>query len=515
MPLGGIWSSDPADVLDPKYTPRCANVHFRFGDVRAKPGNDNLGNLGDAIRWTGNFYTVGGLNWVLAFTASSMHRRGNTLPGSPQQWYAISGATAITAADRFSTTAGEGYFFFTYGDYVYRWDGVGVNAYAHVPVAEGAGIFENDKPYAKFVEYFNNRTVLGYTEEAGGTIRTNRIRWPEALDHTKWDDTLGEGAGFLDLYEEGEEPITNMKGLQDKLVVYKRRAIVDMIPTGVLDPVHILQTRSRGIGCGAPWTLASNGMMHFFMSFDRNVYTWDGIRLVPIGNPIVEELRALTAVENLENYFGVISAVRDEYWLVIDDDNVFVYDWRRQSWTRDTFPDITALGSVEETRASITWNVVTETWDEMTERWSHLEGASIDTLFAGNSSGDIFQVDEQFVYDYFSEGSITDKYVETPDFYFPGDRGEPDPWVQGTIKQVFVMYEYVNSNPVEVGLSFDRGRTWYTQEFTPTEAGYSQVSFNRTGNVVRFRFRQRDVHGQPRWRQFAYEFVPHGPYRPT
>jgi hypothetical protein len=223
----------------------------------------------------------------------------------------------------------------------------------------------------------------------------------------------------------------------------------------------------------------------------------------------------LTAVENLENYFGVISAVRDEYWLVIDDDNVFVYDWRRQSWTRDTFPDITALGSVEETRASITWNVVTETWDEMTERWSHLEGASIDTLFAGNSSGDIFQVDEQFVYDYFSEGSITDKYVETPDFYFPGDRGEPDPWVQGTIKQVFVMYEYVNSNPVEVGLSFDRGRTWYTQEFTPTEAGYSQVSFNRTGNVVRFRFRQRDVHGQPRWRQFAYEFVPHGPYRPT
>jgi hypothetical protein len=477
-------------------------------------------DTGNQVYWVGEFSKETDVVWVVVITKTKILRWGNTSPGSPEHWYAISGP-AFSAGRRFSVTVGEGYFFFTFGGDIYRWDGLAASDYEEVPVDEGSGIFVDDEPQARYLEYFNDRLILGYTieDDATGTY-ANRLRWPENGAHTKWDDTLGEGAGSLDLFEEGEEAITGIKGLQERLVTYTRRSIVDVLRTGLVELPHVAQTRVRGIGCGAPYTLQSNGVQHFFMSYDRNVYSWDGIgEPKPIGNPILDELRAVSSIDVMDSYFATVLPHRDEYWLVVDANNVFVYDWLRGTWTRDTFPDITALGEVVQARAGgVLWNSAyasTHAWGDVRESWSAMGGAEYVTAFAGRSSGETFQIDEQYVDDYFAVGSIVDKYVETADFYFPGAGGDADPWEMGTINQVLLAYDFVNSVPFEVGISFDHGRSWYTENVTPIEAGYSQINFNRTGNVVRFRFRENNALGNFRWRHFSYEFFRAGPYRPA
>lgn len=501
-------SARPSDAIDDHQSPRCFNVHFKFGEVRSRPGSGIVSGsmTAEAVRWLGTFHTIDNTAWTIMLQETKMHRLGNVVPGSPYEWHEVlpTAGETMTYSKPWSVTSGEGYLFFAGDDEVYRWSGTG--AYGYIPVTEGAAIWDTSVR-ARFIEYFNNRLVLAYTTEAGASVRSQRVRWPEGLNHALWDDTLEEGAGFIDLYEEGEQPITGLKSLQDRLMVYKPKAIMELMPTGTLAPEHVAQTRIRGTGCAAPYTLASTGSHHFFLGEDQNVYLWDGIALRPIGDVIREELQSATSPANFENYIGIVAPTRDEYWLVVEDDNVFVYDWRRDVWTRDTFPSLTALGEVDEITGSVLWSGASGTWAAASGGWDDQLGTPHRILYGGRSDGATIKIDEQFIDDYFAVGSIIDKHVETKDYYFGDDQ-------LGTLHEVLLSYEYLTSDPVEVGVSFDRGSTWITSNITPSASGYSKVNFTRTGNVVRFRFRDNSASGRPRWKHFSFEFVPAGPYRP-
>lgn len=510
MPVRGLNFALPSDTLQPENTPRCLNVHFRFNEVRPRPGASLVSGpvVAQEVREIREFTTFANLKWVVELSTQKIFRLGNTSPGTPREFHAILGGPAISAGRRWSTTAGEGFLFFTNDSIILKWDGVFSTAYAEVVDADASGIFVSNKPKARYVEYFNNRLILAYTDEMTVGVRLSRIRWPKSGDYTRWQDTTGVGAGFLDLYEEGEEAITGIRSLGDRCVIFKEHSIVDLIATGVLNPVHITQTRVRGLGCAAPYTLISNGLVLFFMGHDSNVYTWDGTQLVPIGQPILKELEMLVDPGAFHTYFAQAIHHRHEYWLVLDSSNVFVYDWINQSWTRDSFPSLTALGEVEDTQASTLWSTIPGTWQNQTATWDSLAGTEVATLMGGRSNGAIFRLDETVVYDYFAIGSIVDRYVETPDYYF-----NDDPWLLGTLKRLLLSYEFKNNEAFEIGVSLDRGQTWLTQNIVPVASGYSVVDFNVTGNVCRFRFRENNATGQFRWRHFAYEFIDAGPFR--
>lgn len=523
IPIGGLVTARPPDTLPDVNTPRCINVHFRFGEARERPGvaGGNPPPIAEKVWWIGSYLPRAGTRWTVMITTTKIYRRGDTSPGAPDDWFEITGP-GFTNSIRPSVTFGEAWMFFTGGEKVFRWDGDDATGYVAVDSSisgweDPGSIWPSGDVSARFISYFNDRLVTGYISETTVGSLPARIRWPENGDHAKWDDSIGEGAGFLELFEEGEEAISGMLGLQDRLIVYKPRSIYEISGTGTLNPVHVSQVRSRGIGCPAAWTIASNGLAHFFLGIDGNVYAWDGIRLTPIGDPILDELRATFDLSLIDDYFGVVCTNRDEYWLIFNNDNVFVFDYRRGTWTRDTFPNISALGNIEQTIDAVLWNspeIATLTWDLPLISWEAYKGVSVACLMGGRSTGDTFLLDEQTGDDYFAIGSIVDKVLETPDYYFPSVEGPADPFNLGTVKRLLLAYKFVNSEPFEVGVSLDRGATWTVETITPSTSGYSVVDFNVTGNVVRFRFRSSTQGGAFRWRNFTYEFVEAGFFRP-
>jgi hypothetical protein len=524
MPLGGLFTALPSDSITERNTPRSVNVHFRFGEIRGRPGSGEAERapVVEDILWIGQHDTVSGMVWRLMITETKIYRWGDATPGAPTGWFEITGA-GFTNVRRPWTAHGEDQFFFTGGDQVFTWDGDDASGYVATVVNEDVAnpneIWGSTSLVrARFLEYFNDRLVVAYTIENLGSdlfdTFATKLRWTENGNYTKWDSTLGEGAGFLDLYEEGQGRTSGIRGLQDRLVIYKPHAIVEMVPTGTLSPVHVSQTRSRGIGCSAPYTIASNGFVHFFLGTDGNVYAWNGVQLNPIGDPIVEELRSLYDPAAELNYFGVVVITRDEYWLVFDSDNVYVYDYRRNTWTRDTFPNITALAEVDDTIGTTIWSAVAGNWSQQgTNTWEAYRGTRRTQMVAGRSTGETYIIDERFIDDYFAIGCIIDKVCETPDMYIPS-QGDSNPWQLANVKRCLLMYRFINAEPFEIGLSVDRGSTWVTETVVPDESGYSVVDFNVTGNVVRFRFRENNATGAFRWRQFAYEFLDAGPFRP-
>jgi hypothetical protein len=497
------------------YSPNCLNVRFRFGEVRPTPGRDNLAGpdvTPQPALWIGQFPLLNGLIWAIKLTTTKMYRWGDTSPGVPRMWFEIlPGDSTPLGASRWTVAIGEGKMFFCrIEDPVYFWDGLAASPFKEISTQAGfEGIGSGGMPKAKYCEYFNNRLILMYTVE-GSTTFANRVRWPENGNFLKWDETAALGAGFLDLVEGGQEPIRNGKsfGSGSRMFIGTRRTIKDMIPTGSLDPVHQEQLRVRGYGINAPYTVGNTGSSVFFMGYDRNVYSWDGIQITPIGEPIFEELHAITEPDKMDNYFAAVSTQRQEYWLILTTGDAFVFDYARNYWTRDTVPAFTALGEVEDTTNAPRWLDMTTTWEEEHHTWEQLLGTSMTAFWGGRADGSTATIDEMVSWDYFSIGSIIDRFVETPDFYTDETAGTKE----GTVYRVFLNYAFVNSNPFMTGVSFDRGVNWTEKEVVPHPRGFSWIDFIVTGNTMRFRFRENDATGSFRWRSYTFEVIESGDF---
>lgn len=507
-----LRSSWPSDQLEDDDSPRCLNVRFRFGEVRPAPGRNVLaGGKSEQVLGLFRFPISDGTEWTVKLTESELQRWGEGSPGTPRTWAKVPGLTTFAGGTRrWSAIAAEDRFFFARGnEKIMRWPSgstsPGTGFFETIPASAGT------VPTARLVRYYNERLIALDTTE-GGVRRANRLRWAVNGNHTDWS---GTGSGFLDLFQEREEPILNAELLGDRLVIYRQHSIVDIVKTGVLTPVFTAESRVFGRGLGAAFTLASSGQLHFFLGNDFRVYAWDGSSLTNIGEPIVEELQALTDVADADTYFGAVSPDRGEYWLIIGGTDAFVYDYVRDSWSRDSFPSITALAEVEDARNVLTWAQMTGTWAQQTLAWDDFAASEVTVLWAGRSTGGTFSIDESVVYDYFAEGSIVDRNVETPDFYLgveiPGGLAADE---LGTIKRVLLSYEFVNATPFKLGISFDRGTTWTEKTVTPNASGYSYVDLNLTGNAVRFRFRENNATGNFRWRFLQYAFESAGPLPP-
>src|SRR5438132_2044297 len=269
IPLRGRRTSWPGDSIGDEYSPNALNVRFRFGEARGTPGRNILSGpeTNEPAKWMGQFAMIDGATiWPLKLTNSKLLRWGNLSPGNPRQWHNVLGAFVPVGTRRWDVAVGENKFFFCRGDdTIAYWDGVVTDKFQQIVATDGGTV-----PKARFLEHINAHLISGFTTE-GGTTFANRLRWAESGNFQKWNDANQTGAGFLDLYDQSEEPIRGLKGLHDRGVVYRRRSIGDVIPTGLADPAFTHQPRVRGLGCDAPYTIASNGEGHFFLGYDKNV----------------------------------------------------------------------------------------------------------------------------------------------------------------------------------------------------------------------------------------------------
>jgi hypothetical protein len=521
--MKGLYISAMSDLLTPEYTPACMNVRFRFGNVQRAPGRSlKMQTLStQSFMDFATFTNVTGAKTMVALTASTLS--DNAFTGYDEPNFRFAGAVTMaqpsTANVRFSWTQGEERLF---------------ACRASVPVAlkqptPGTWAVEQltNAPTAYFLEYFNNRVIAMRlkvpTPDAvppqTSVVAASQIRWTKQGDYKDWLTTTGHG-GFLELYDNSVDPITGGKVLNDRLTVYRKNSITDLVVTGVDTAPFLPQQRANGMGCAFPWTLASAGQFHIFVSNDFNVYMWDGSKLNPIGTPIHSLVRQLINVDkDLPDTtdwrsipFATMFMAFKEYHLVIPQSNgdvhVLVYDYLRDSWTRDMIPGLTALYEWPQKVSANASRV-----------FDILAYPTIFPTLAAGCGKDYHIIDERIVGDYLTPGSTggMEMYFDSPDMYY-GKEGVTN----GTLERIVVAQAtpyYLNEVPYEVKVSTDRGGSFgSTFVVTPQMAhqGFEFADFNVTSNVRRYRFRYPGggTAARPSWRGYTDLFIPSGEFFP-
>lgn len=509
VPFKGRRSGWPSTINMEDASPNAQNIRFKFGEARPNFGRRPWGNTSnvETVSKLHVFTTIDNNEWSLKFQDTLIYRWGNAVPGTPKDWTALTGAV-IAGGSGWSLTAGEGQLFAAKGvDGIYKWDGLPATVVTKVTASDSGTV-----PIPRFVLYFANHLVTAYNNEGGNTY-ANRVRWAQSGDYTKWNEANRLGAGFIDIFDGEQEPITGFERLRDRIIVYRPHSIGELVPTFDVNTVFSYQTRITGIGTVYPHTIANNGDVHFFLGTDGYVYAYDGTSLRKISENIFEEVVSVLSMDEAIHYLGEIVFSQQEYWLIINNTTAgrnpgyFIFDYQRNYWTRDTFPSLTSIGELVDTSTTDTWLTVHGIWTDDNRSWDDASGKTSGIIVAGRSDGKTFLLDENVGYDYFTIGSIVDRFFETEDFLIGGDGTF---FSQGTVFRALLEYRYVDATPFEFGYSIDRGQNWTTTLVTPQVKGLSFVDFIATGPTIRFRFRENNNDGSFRWRTYCFDFEPSG-----
>jgi len=305
-------------------------------------------------------FDANGNRHIIALGASSLSNGYAALYNPTTFKFTLLGLLQVTSLQdlRFSWAMGEEQLFIARASQISRLSLRSINDY-------NLGQFA-PTPTGCYLAYFKNHLFcaniladpisIPVGNNASSGPMPNRIRWSAEGDYRNWNMGIqGDGTvagGFLDLYDGIVEPITGMKVLNDRLVVYRNSSITDLNATGDALTQFLPENRVFGIGCMLPWSLASVGQFHIFVGNDFNIYAWDGSNLDPIGSPIHSYVRQVLNFAGSSGWQSIPFAAAfmgfKEYWLVIPDPvggtyNVLIYDYFRNAWTHDVFTGLSAL----------------------------------------------------------------------------------------------------------------------------------------------------------------------------
>lgn len=486
-----LYTSAVADLLTPEQSPWCQNVRFRYGQVNRCPGRSiplQVNVFLDVFMDFAAHVNAAGTETVFGLGKESTGFQARPYDQTARQFVVAQQAICPGHYDdstRFSWTQGEERLFVVNSSNISAINVTAPNVFTvENLLTTTIGATTTQNPLGLFVEYFSNHLFLLNTKDM-----SNRIQWSARAIYYDWATITGHG-GFLDLYDGVVEPITGGKVLNNRLVVYRKSSITDMVPTGDDTNPFLPEGRAYGIGCMSPWSLVSLGQFHIFFANDFNVYIWDGTKLNPVGTPIHNYIRQLYDPERSAAWysrpFAAAFMAFKEYWLGIYDylNNqivVLIYDYMRDAWTRDVFP--ASFHAMFERNLIGAEGTAGYNRTGYPQRWP--------ALMAANGA-DYFMIDERVEGDRLmnpSTGSM-EMFVETSDFYY----GE-DALQNGTMQRALVVQGTPRS-PSDPGyhfdLSIDRGNSWIeTDQIVPVDThwGYEFLDFNATSNVYRWRFR--------------------------
>ena len=468
---GGINTLVAPEQLDNDEAVEAVNVDFYRGKVRKTNGfNQFTANVfTEPVTFIDQFWDLSNATHFFGFTPNSIWKYDS----ATDTWTDVSpvaGITGATIKDRWGSVQ------FPYTD------GVGTFHDAYIVTNFVSGILKFEPGATNFdtlpgtVDFkataltaYRNHLVLGRLQE-GSTLAPQRIRWSDTGNAEEW---AAGNAGFVDLIETADW-VVGFAMLRDTLYIFKERSIWRMYYRGTASKLFEFELVIDGIGARSPDTIVSLGDQIIFLGWD-NVYTFDGVRVTPVGDPVQNDIFGPNSQLN-EDYTDAFWAIfleeRSEYWVFLvtganTSPNIcYKYDTSSDSWCRMEF-GATGGGYYIDEKGAIPWQSIQGTWQDATYAWisQNLEGGRPITLF-GLSDGRILE-NSQLVY-IDREGVWRSK-----NFVFE-------------IPQRIFSIRLLAEGVVGVRFSFDGGITWtalrtYTVGSTPS---WIRVPINRVSSRI-------------------------------
>lgn len=519
LPVGGLDDRD-ALTLQEGFSPDLQNVRFYRNRIQRRLGLspwEDQGNERTSVElFQASFEQPTGGNafgQLLSITAADV---AVWLPPF-RGWQAFALADG-GAPNRFTMTNTLSAVYITAlspGSRIRRWDGTTLTYLAEDLVDGGS----NPVNLAALVLIaFADRIVAIRTMENNVEFPT-RVRWCANGLETAWD-LSHDGAGFLDVRETSDKPLTGGFVLNGRAYVTRDREILELINTGNSQAIFQVQSRVQGKGMRAPYSWAAADYFGFLLGAD-NVYRWDGSNLTAVGDAVKEtifegSLLPLSAAPSGSTLLvrGVVHADRQEYWLLFPGltqrtIRAFIYNWQHDQWYQDVFDPLDAIDTIYSVDPQLLQPFTTAPTREvmlLSERNSK----------SARIGGHVF-LDPTAVADT-PNSSLTpptafpiDSYVVTKDYNAKemiANQAQSSVLKMNVLHQV--RFQAAPNVEIEVGMSADRGDTWTTTFARANDNGMASAYFLEPYATVRFRFRNVGIGTWAIFGQVVYQWKPAG-----
>lgn len=483
VPIKGIDYRE-SETREDGYASDLRNVRTTEDRVSRGPGSSSISNnplstTNPRTFFQASFYN--GTEHLLAATATKVNR----YDPAANDWVALTGTYTGGAIARFSFVNIQDRICWSNGvENIQQWTGSGAPT-SLVTLASPTLLS------------FNDRIVALYTVDVVGTHNA-RAQWCVNGNITDW---AGLGSGFLEVVATGNAPLTGGFVLGTQCMMGKRKELIELVITGDANSPFAEATRLNGgiriAGTGILGRYTTAGAEGFMMFVgEDDVYKWEGSGFQSVGARVNSKLHEIIDYNNPDKLQGVVQAADSEYWILVSDSvegNVFIYDYRRDRWYRDDWPNVRSLG-VFQVGVSLLADInrsqtaVVGFNDGATERENY-------TLFV-------------------RKGATYDSYIDTPDYVASKKYGGIFTTVQSTLTQLNTLYEFnIEASPnitFEIGYSIDRGATWKMKTVSTDSRGIATIYVQAPFNRVRVRTRSAGTSAWSSWRTAEMVWRPSG-----
>ena len=255
-------------------------------------------NNGTVNSWTGLhwFERSGNATKQLVGTCGQRILRMDDLDGT---WDDVTSDVTITEGANYHTsfaTVNEIVIGTNGTDLPWKLSSTGVASAADVPA---------DLTTAKFVEHWSNYTFLANVTVT--SLFSSRIYWSNIDSTSTWTASDNREVG----YKDGQQ-ITGIKGLGDRLVIYKSRSIWIAQFTGDSDIPFVFTKTPSHVGSESGYSIAEADNGHIFRSQD-GYYYFDGLNSIKISDRVTTTLEDFSS-SRAQYVVGCYQKTKNRYW---------------------------------------------------------------------------------------------------------------------------------------------------------------------------------------------------------
>lgn len=299
---GGLNSTASGLNVSDNESTDLQNIDFnKFGSILKRSGYSALNSsaFNSSAAWNGLFWyeiTSSGSSFLIG-TCGNKLAKMDDLDGT---WDDITGSLTITAgnnnhtswANHLDTALG------TNGvDAPFIWTGTGNASAMTVP----SGLTT-----ARFVEAWFRFTFLANVT-VSATVHKTRIYWSAIDSISSWGSS-----DFRDVGKNDGQPITGLKGLGDRLIIYKSRSIWVGQFTGDSDIPFVFFKTDSHVGAESGYSIQEVDNGHVFLSQD-GYYYFDGNTSTKISDRITTTLQTFNR-SRFQHTVSCYQKEKNRYW---------------------------------------------------------------------------------------------------------------------------------------------------------------------------------------------------------
>lgn len=351
-------------------------------------------------------------------------------------------------------------------------------------------------PKAKFVGVLGDYVIMAnITDDGTGNKKPRRVQWPDTGDHTKWSTG---NAGSIDLID-GKSPITFGGNLNEFYIISTEEELYVGRLVDTDDVLFFGSPQVTGVGilnnnCG----VTHNGVL-YFLGVDGRIYGFNGFRLDPLSDEIMEQIRPNINEDRLvTNHARKMIRYREIWFYITLSGNswptvVYKFNYETGAIRFDTCNNVTATESFRDTSGQVTIDGLgSGAIDDLVGRIDSFGGGTgFEFELIGKSDGKVFKYDENTLND---NGTAIDEQFVSMDF-----NGDSDEEYKRWLMLEFWMK---GSGDMTLSYSIDFGETWTDIDsdgatktvFTLTDTMKKYCAyFDTVSEYIRFRFRNNNT----------------------